>query len=178
MQPFTPVQLLWINFLIHAALGMALGFDKETPGLMQLKPRPRDQGILTRSVVITVGLVGLFMAAALLLLIELGENRYGSVAVGSTLAITAFALFRVVGAYESRSETLTCLSVSTFDNKTLNMVVVAELALAYLVTEWDVLRHMLGTESLSAEQWAIAIAPAVALLVLWEAGKAIARTRT
>ena len=177
-QPFTPVQILWINFLIDAALGMALGFDKETPGLMQLKPRPRDQGILTRSVVITVGLVGLFMAAALLLLIQLGENRYGSVAVGSTLAITAFALFRVVGAYESRSETLTCLSVSTFDNKTLNMVVVAELALAYLVTEWDVLRHMLGTESLSAEQWAIAIAPAVALLVLWEAGKAIARTRT
>ena len=41
-QPFTPPQVLWINFLVNAPLGIALGMDKETPGLMSLRPRPRD----------------------------------------------------------------------------------------------------------------------------------------
>jgi Ca2+-transporting ATPase len=176
-QPFTPVQILWINFIVDGALGTALGFDKQTPGLMLLKPRPRDQGILTRSVVTTVGLVGLFMGVALLVLIQVGATHYGSVVLGSTLALTAFTMFRVVGSYESRSETLTCFSVATFDNRTLNIVVLAELAMAYLVTEWEVLRNMLGTEALTTRQWALVLAPAVLLLLLWEAGKAIARRR-
>ena len=33
-QPFTPAQILWINFAVNAPFGVALGFDKETPGLM------------------------------------------------------------------------------------------------------------------------------------------------
>jgi Ca2+-transporting ATPase len=40
-QPFSAVQILWINFLINAPLGIALGFDKETPGLMNRWPLPR-----------------------------------------------------------------------------------------------------------------------------------------
>ena len=31
-QPFSAVQILWINFLITAPVGIALGLDKETPG--------------------------------------------------------------------------------------------------------------------------------------------------
>ena len=42
-QPFTPVQILWINFLVNAPFGVALGFDKETPGLMNRRPRPRGE---------------------------------------------------------------------------------------------------------------------------------------
>ena len=41
-QPFSAVQILWINFLITAPVGIALGLDKETPGLMKRRPRPRD----------------------------------------------------------------------------------------------------------------------------------------
>ena len=39
-QPFTPAQILWINFLVNAPFGVALGFDEETPGLMARRPRP------------------------------------------------------------------------------------------------------------------------------------------
>ena len=46
-QPFTPAQILWINFLVNAPFGVALGFDQETPGLMDRQPRPRGDSILT-----------------------------------------------------------------------------------------------------------------------------------
>ena len=59
-QPFSAVQILWINFLITAPVGIALGLDKETPGLMKRKPRPRAASIMSRPVILTVGLAGLF----------------------------------------------------------------------------------------------------------------------
>src|SRR5206468_2662009 len=55
-QPFSAVQILWINFLITAPIGIALGLDKETPGLMKPEPRPRPASVLSRSVILTVDL--------------------------------------------------------------------------------------------------------------------------
>ena len=37
-QPFTPAQILWINFLVNAPFGVALGFDQQTPRLSPMKP--------------------------------------------------------------------------------------------------------------------------------------------
>ena len=73
-QPFSAVQILWINFLITAPVGIALGLDKETPGLMKRKPRPRAASIMTLAVIMTVGLVGLFMSVAIDLLIVFGKH--------------------------------------------------------------------------------------------------------
>ena len=47
--------------------------------------------------------------------------------------------------------------------------------MAVLVTQMDALRRLLGTTQLSAGQFAWAVVPAVALLLLWELGKLIAR---
>ena len=65
-QPFNPAQVLWIHFFVNAAFGFALGFDKESPGLMEQHPRPRGQSVLTTSVMITVGLSGLAISIGLL----------------------------------------------------------------------------------------------------------------
>src|SRR5206468_3684296 len=46
-EPFTPAQVLWIHFVVNAPFGFALGFDRETPGLMTLHPRRRGASVLT-----------------------------------------------------------------------------------------------------------------------------------
>lgn len=43
-EPFTPPQVLWIHFVVNASFGFALGFDRESPGLMRRRPRPRGVG--------------------------------------------------------------------------------------------------------------------------------------
>ena len=174
-EPFSAVQILWINFLITAPVGIALGLDKETPGLMMRKPRPRAASIMTAAVMTTVGLVGLFMAAAINGMIAFGENQYDKTAVGSTMGLVAFSLMLVVAAYESRDQKGTALSVETFDNKTLNIAIVIELVLALLIARGGSLSSLLGTVSLSGEQWLIGAAPALLLFVLWELGKLLAR---
>jgi Ca2+-transporting ATPase len=102
-QPFNPVQILWINFLIDMPLGIALGFDVETPGLMTRRPRPKSQSILNPGVILMAGLVGVFMSICLLGLINFGTQVDQSAAVGTSLALSAFLWFRIVCTYECRS---------------------------------------------------------------------------
>jgi Ca2+-transporting ATPase len=174
-QPFTAVQILWINFLITAPVGIALGLDKATPGLMDREPRPRATSIMSPAVITTVGLVGVFMSVAINLLIVLGETQYGKVEIGSTMGLVAFSLMLVVAAFESRDEKTSVLRQETFDNKTVNITALVEIALAVLISAGVFLPGLLGTVPLSDRQWLIGAVPAVLLLLLWEIGKLIAR---
>lgn len=174
-EPFTPGQILWINFLIDMPLGIALGFDLETPGLMDRPPRPRKETILHTSTLVSSLLVGLFMAATCLYLLDHGETVGRSLAVGTTMALWAFLWFRIVCTLESRSLTGTIFRRETFDCRQINVVIVIEFVLGFLVADAHVLNTWLGTARVGFEQWFLAFVPAVALLLLWEIGKAISR---
>ena len=66
---------------VNAPFGFALGFDLGDPRSYvedAAEPR-RGEPVLTRGMVVTVGLVGLAMTIMLLSLIELGKAHYGSV---------------------------------------------------------------------------------------------------
>jgi Ca2+-transporting ATPase len=174
-EPFTPPQVLWIHFVVNAPFGFALGFDKESPGLMGRLPRPRGESVLTRPVLVTVGLSGLAITIGLLSMIEVGQHLFGSVPVGQSIAFTSFALCLIVAAVECRSETGTVLTTATFDSKQMNWAMLGEFILAVLVTQMDVFNRLLGTTQINLRQFGWALVPAIALLALWELGKLIAR---
>jgi P-type Ca2+ transporter type 2C len=174
-EPFNPGQVLWIHFIVNAPFGFALGFDRETPGLMGRRPRPRGESVLTRPVVVTVGLVGLAITIGLLSLIQYGTSHFNSEQIGNSIAFTSFALCLIVAAVECRSQTESVLTVDTFDSKQMNWAMIGEFVLAVLVTQMDVFHRLLGTVDINLRQFGWALVPAVALLVLWELGKLIAR---
>jgi Ca2+-transporting ATPase len=124
---------------------------------------------------ITCGSVGLFMAIVNLLIIEAGKHAYDSVAIGQSAALVGFVLMLVVAGFESRSETGTVFTTSTFDSRTMNLVAGVEAFGAVLITQWDLLNRLLGTTPLTARQWGLGLAAALALLLAWEAAKWIVR---
>src|SRR6185437_409678 len=152
-EPFTPAQVLWIHFIVNAPFGFALGFDKETPGLMTLRPRHRGQSVLTPGVIVTVGLAGLAITIGLLSMIAVGQHIFGSVSVGQSIAFTSFALCLIVAAVECRSESETALTTATFDSKQMNWAMLGEFVLAVLVTQMDVFNRLLGTTQLNLRQF-------------------------
>jgi Ca2+-transporting ATPase len=174
-EPFTPAQVLWIHFVVNAPFGFALGFDRETPGLMGRRPRPRGESVLTRPVVVTVGLAGLAITIGLLSLIQYGTSHFGSEHIGNSIAFTSFALCLIVAAVECRSQTESVLTTDTFDSKQMNWAMLGEFVLAVLVTQMDVFHRLLGTVDINLRQFGWALVPAIALLALWELGKLIAR---
>ena len=177
-QPFTPSQILYINFFVNAPLGVALGMDKEASGLMQRWPRPRTASIMTPGLLITSGLVGLYMAVTTLLLIQYGTTDRGGFPVGSSMGVTAFSLMIVIAAYQARSVTTGALRMETFDNPRLNWTVVVEVVLAVLITQLELMRRIFDTVAIGMPEWALSLAPAVLLFFLWEIGKLIARRRS
>jgi len=176
-QPFSSPQVLWIHFLVSAPFGVALGLDAETPGLMKQRPRSSDESIVTHSLLLTAGLVGLYMAIVLDALIHFGKEHYGSVAIGSSIGLTAFSLMIIVAAYESRSVRGSTLRSETFDNRMLNVTAAAQFVLAVFATQMDALRRLLGTQPLDAGQFGLALSAAALLFALWEIGKRIAAGR-
>jgi Ca2+-transporting ATPase len=174
-EPFNPAQVLWIHFIVNAPFGFALGFDRESPGLMARRPRPRGESVLTTGVVVTVGLAGLAITIGLLSMIKLGQSHFHSLPIGNSIAFTSFALCLIVAALECRSETGTVLTTASFDSKQMNWAMLGEFVLAVGVTQLDMLRRVLDTTELNLREFGWALVPAIALLALWELGKLIAR---
>jgi Ca2+-transporting ATPase len=174
-QPFSPAQVLYIHFFVSAPFGVALGLDQATEGLMDRRPRPSTESIVNRGVQLTSGLVGLYMAIVMDLLIYFGKQHYHSTAVGSSIGLSAFALMLIVSAYECRSVSGTVLVSHTFDNAKMNWTAVAELLLAVMITQMDFFNRLLKTTPLTSPQFGLSVGSAVLLLVLWEIGKLIAR---
>ncbi len=91
------------------------------------------------------------------------------------MGLVAFSLMLVVAAFESRDEKTSVLRQETFDNKTVNITALVEIALAVLISAGVFLPGLLGTVTLSDRQWLIGAVPALLLFLLWEIGKLIAR---
>jgi Ca2+-transporting ATPase len=176
-EPFTPAQVLWIHFIVNAPFGFALGFDRETPGLMALRPRPRGESVLTRSVMITVGSAGLVITIGLLLLLHFGKSQFDSEPIANSIAFTSFALCLIVAAVECRSELATAFTTDTFDSKQMNWAILGEFVLTILAVNMDAFHRLLDTTDLTLKQFSWAFMPAIALFIVWELGKLLARRR-
>ena len=70
--PFLPLQTLWINFTVDMFQAIGLGYGKAREGLMEDPPRPKDQPILPRPLLVWLVFVGLVMAVG-----TLGRHRLG-----------------------------------------------------------------------------------------------------
>ena len=81
----------------------------------------------------------------------------------------------VVAGYESRSETETAFTLSTFASGRMNVIAAVEAVGAALITQWDFMNRLLGTQRLTAQQWGLALLSAVVLFLVWEAAKWVAR---
>ncbi len=173
--PFTPLVILWINFLIQVPVAIALGFDKPAPGLMERKPRPLSQPVLTRSQWVRITFLGLLMAAGTLFL----EATYADAgaAVAATMAFVVFSLFNIVIGLSCRSETESAFNREILSDRSQLGLFGLALLLTFLPTELGFLQRILGTTSLNGNQWLICIGFAIALLLVDEVIKFFMRSR-
>jgi Ca2+-transporting ATPase len=66
--PFTALVVLFLNFLVTVPVAMALSFDKPAGGLMEKKPRPLKQPILSASQWVRIAFLGILAAIAVVYL--------------------------------------------------------------------------------------------------------------
>src|SRR5918994_2167243 len=172
--PLLPLQILWINFAIDVLLALGLGFDAETPGLMQRRPRPPDEPVIRRALGARLAVAGLLIAIGTLLVVAWAEDRYG-LAVATTAGLTTASLLHIAAAYEWRDPRRSIFSRDTIANGRFNLLALAALALAFLATAVPGLNRILDTVELNGDQWRACLLAVVGYLALAEFGKFILR---
>jgi Ca2+-transporting ATPase len=174
--PFEPLVVLWINFLVQVPIAIALGFDKPLPGLMDRRPRPLSQPVLSRAQWGRLIVIGLLVALSTLAL----ETTYESANMGvaATMGFVVFSLSNIAIGLSSRSETDTVFQLSTVaDRRQLGLYGLAFL-LTYLPTELGFTQRILGLTPLDGNQWLLCIGFAVALALAYEVIKFFLRRST
>lgn len=173
--PFTPAQILYINFLVDAPPGITLGRDKATPGLMERPPRPASQSIITRKLAVWLGLGGLSMAVATLAILAYFESAGYAGNVIYTLGFVTFSLTHLYAVYSYRNPQRSFFHIETFNNRQLNISVLVSFLAVLLATELNFLQRGLDLVPLSFTGWIFCAAAASLTLWVSELYKWIAR---
>ena len=173
--PFSPIVVLWINFLVQVPIAIALGFDKPSAGLMDRKPRPLSQPVLSPSQWLRIIFLGLLMAIGTLY-VEKYYTAEGTV-LAATMAFVIFSLFNVVIGLSARSETQTAFNRDNFSDRRQLQLYGLALLLTILPIELDFIQKRTNLTSLSMDQWLTCLAFAVALLLVDEVIKFFMRRR-
>ena len=110
------------------------------------------------------------MAAGTLGVLAWAGGQYGDV-IGRTMGMTTFALFRLFSSLETADEDESLFGGSILSNRPLLIGTGISVLSIILATELGFLQKILGTASLSPDQWAICILVALSLIVVEEARK-------
>ena len=116
--PFEPVHLLFINLLTDSLPAIALGLEPHSRDVMEEKPRPMNESILTKSFLLKIGLEGLVIGVMTTIGFLMGY-RQGGAALGSTFAFGTLCLSRLVHGFNCKSDDMILFSKKLFNNKYL-----------------------------------------------------------
>ncbi|MCB0022277.1 MAG: cation-translocating P-type ATPase [Caldilinea sp.] len=173
--PFSPLVVLYINFLVQVPIAIALGFDKPLPGLMDRKPRPLSQPVLSRAQWARLIFSGALVALGTLAV----EATYEAVdpVLAASMGFAVFSLFNVAMGISNRSETESAFQMSTVtDRRQLGLYGLAIL-LTYLPTELGFTQRILGLVPLALNQWLLCVGLAFVLVLVYEVMKVFLRRR-
>ena len=116
--PFAAVHLLFINLLTDSLPAIALGLEPHSDAVMQEKPRPRSEGILTRSFLTSVATEGLVIALAVIAAFHIGLAN-GGAGVASTMAFATLCLSRLFHGFNCKAARPVLFTRTFWNNKYL-----------------------------------------------------------
>ncbi len=178
--PLLATQILWINLLTDTAPALAMGVDPPPDDVMSRPPRGLHDRIIDREMQIGIGFVGLVMALATLVALDLRLpggliHNGGDIVEARTMAFTTLVLAQLYNAFNARSGRESAFH-HLFTNPLLWAAIGTSLVLQVAVVHLKPLNHAFDTTPLSASDWLICAALASSVLWAEELRKLVRRT--
>ncbi len=172
--PLTAVQILYVNLATDGLPALALSVDPPETDLMKRQPRNPRTGIFTRPVVTLMVLGGLWSTLINLGLFTWALDAGKSLEEAMTMTFVSLVLIQFFKAYNFRSDRHSILN-KPFANKWLNLAIVWEVALLFVILYVPFLHDAFGTYYLPLEDWLIVGALAVTIVPVLELVKWMVR---
>jgi Ca2+-transporting ATPase len=144
----TPVMLLWINLVTDGFPALALGADPKADGIMERRPRPSDDPVIDRRILVSILTIGVVMTVTGLGVFFYALSVTGDLVVAQTLLFTFLVSVEMVRIQVIRSR---------FDQSmTSNPWLLGAIALSFglqLAVVYSPLNRFFEVEPVSVEGW-------------------------
>ena len=183
--PLSAVQVLWMNLVTDGFPAMALGVDTPAPDIMVRPPRDPSEGILSRrkqayiiwqGLILSLGALAAFFISRYVLFA--GPTTGAAEPRVQTVVFTTLVLSQLLHAFNSRSERLSVMELSFFDNKALLAALAGSLSLQLAVIFIPPLMRLFGTGYVGAAGWGLILACSLLPVILIDRVKVLLRRRS
>lgn len=167
--PLLPAQLLWLNLVTNGLQDVALAFEPGDKSVLYRKPRPRNEGIISRLLWERTVLVGIWMAGVTVWLF-VNELEKG-LTHAQAAVLTTLVLFQNFHVDNSRSEYRSAFLLSPLRNPFLLLAAISALAIHTLALYLPFTQFVLRVQPLPLETWLQIVPLALSIVVLVEIHK-------
>lgn len=148
--PFSALEFLWINLIMDGPPALTLGLEPISKDLMKNKPTPRNASIVTKPMMFSIGLSGIYIA--LIIMLQTFTNFLGGTpAEMHTILFTLFVVFQLFNALNSRALSKSSAFKGIFKNKPMIIVFFLTFLLQVVITQFA--GPVFGTVPLDLIMW-------------------------
>ena len=174
--PITAIQILWINMVTAVALGLTLAFEPTEPGTMARPARPSGRSLMSGRLLWRIAFVSVLMVGFTFAIYWWAMARGSSIETARTMVVNTIVVMEIFYLFSVRfvhGTSLTWQGVMGTRAVLIGVatVVIAQLAFTYL----PFFHPVFGSRPLALADGLVIIAVGVALLVVVEIEKRIAR---
>ncbi len=175
--PLIAVQILFVNLVTDGLPAIALSVDPAAPDIMERKPRPRGQGVFTKSVVILMLIGGVWIGGVTLWSFQWALDIGRSLTEAQGVCFLSLILIQFFNAYNFRSDKYSLFKVGIFKNKWLNIAVGSQVLLMLAIFYVPFFQPLFNTVALDFEEWVAVILVSASVFPVIEVTKAFFRWR-
>jgi len=160
-----PAQILWLNLVTAGLQDVSLAFEPKEAGVEKRPPRDPKEGVLNRTLIIRVAILGLIIAA-----ISLGVFLY-QLMVGiplehaRTIALTTIVFAQFFNVFNARSERISVFRQNPLENRFLFFSILAAFTAQMIFLYLPAMRTVFRNTALSLNELLVALAIASPVLL-------------
>lgn len=158
--PIAAVQFLWINLLTDCAPAISLSMEKAEPSVMKRKAGDSTRRLFDGSVLISIALQSIFIAAMTLIAFAVG--RQSGTAVGMTMAFAVLGITQIFHCYNNKFSG-TVFNKKILSNRFMNLSAIITLFIIVFLL-FTPAGYVFGLEILTLKQFAVCLL--LSLLIL------------
>jgi len=175
--PLLAIQLLWLNVITDGFQDLSLSLEKPEAGIMEEKPRPTNESLFSRSMIIQSGLMGTVMGLMVFASwMVFRKVLHYDLVVARSLVMALMVFLQNIHAFNCKSEMQSAFKFKMFENWFFFVAVVGSIGLQIILMEVPALSALLELTTVSYGMLATLLGLSFVILIVSEIFKAIKRS--
>lgn len=172
LAPLTAVQIIWVNLVTDAAIGVPLGMEPKIGDELQQPPRHSRVGLLYPGLLLRILFLSGMMSVGVFAVFHWAQGRM-SLDEARTMAFCTMVAFEWFRCFNARSDEYTVFKIGLFRNRFLLLAIAVAVLLQIAAVYVPFMQTAFHTMPLSPAQWGVALGTAGSLFVVEELRKVI-----